>query len=582
MAMLPDRITESVERAVRNLEPARIGWSVVDDDRHTFCRRFIRRPDKMIADPFGGQTVRANMHPGYQNSEVIGPAGPVDPLTLLSIQSRAGRPIAMLANYSMHYFGTSPVSADYFGRFATALAARIGADKAEPPFVGIMSQGTSGDQMWMDYSQPKNDIGLGAYALEIARGAYLAYQKVVYHDWVPLAIAESMLVLDRRVPDESRLKWVRGIIAEMRGRDVPRSLPEVYAREAIFLHEEPRRELKLQALRIGEFGITAIPNEVFAITGLKLKIQSPFVTTMNITLANGSEGYIPPPEQHALGGYTTWPARTAALEVQAEPKIVSAMLALLEKVASTTRRPIRVPNGDYSKAVLASRPLAYWRLDDIHGPIAQDYSSNTFPGIYEGSIAFFLPGGGSAGLAADSWLNRSVHFAGGRLKSGLASVGPTYTVELWFWNGLPKEVRPISGYLVLCAIPEADQLGIGGTQLAPGRLFFAADDRSTNALSGKTEIAQHTWHYLVLAREESRVTIYLDGSREPEISGAAAGKTVNKPTTLLIGGRHDGSGSFEGKIDEIAVYERVLTTDEVGRHYHAAQGSKVSKHESSR
>ena len=59
---------------------------------------------------------------------------------------------------------------------------------------------------------------------------------------------------------------------------------------------------------------------------------------MNIELANGSEGYIPPPEQHALGGYTTWPARTAGLEVQAEPKIVAAVLGLLEQVAGRPRR----------------------------------------------------------------------------------------------------------------------------------------------------------------------------------------------------------------------------------------------------
>ena len=124
----------------------------------------------------------------------------------------------------------------------------------------------------------------------------------------------------------------------MGNRELPGNLTEVYAKEAIFLHEEPRRALKLQAIRIGELGITAIPNEVFAITGLKLKAQSSFDTTMNIELANGSEGYIPPPEQHALGGYTTWPARTAGLEVQAEPKIVTALLGLLEQVAGRPRR----------------------------------------------------------------------------------------------------------------------------------------------------------------------------------------------------------------------------------------------------
>ena len=76
----------------------------------------------------------------------------------------------------------------------------------------------------------------------------------------------------------------------------------------------------------------------FAITGLTLKAYSPLQPTFNIELANGAEGYIPPPEQHKLGGYTTWPARTAGLEVQAEPRIVEALLQLLEKVAARPRR----------------------------------------------------------------------------------------------------------------------------------------------------------------------------------------------------------------------------------------------------
>ncbi len=198
VALLPGRIAEAVGRAALKLEPARIGWNVIDDPAHTFCRRWIRRPDKMIDDPFGRRTVRANMHPGYQNPDVIGPSGPVDPaLSVLSIQARNGRPIAVLANYSMHYYGAQPVSADYFGRFAAALAKRIGASAVDPPFVGIMSQGTSGDQMWMDYGQPKKDPGLDAYAQDVARVAHEACQTIAYHNWVPLAMAEKTLVLAR-------------------------------------------------------------------------------------------------------------------------------------------------------------------------------------------------------------------------------------------------------------------------------------------------------------------------------------------------------------------------------------------------
>ena len=122
---------------------------------------------------------------------------------------------------------------------------------------------------------------------------------------------------------------------------------------------------ELDEFGIGEVGITAIPDEVYAITGLKLKLQSPLVPTFNIELANGAEGYIPPPEQHELGGYTTWPARTAGLEVEAEPQIVETLLKLLEQVADKPRRKIEEPPSPYSKAVLASKPIAYWRLSEI-------------------------------------------------------------------------------------------------------------------------------------------------------------------------------------------------------------------------
>jgi hypothetical protein len=177
------------------------------------------------------------------------------------------------------------------------------------------------DELW----QAQSDITLKTYAREVADVAYAAYQKIQYRSQVTLAMAEARLSLRRRVPDEKRLAWARALLAQMAGAK-PRNQSEVYVREQFFLHEDPVRELKLQALRIGDLGITAIPNEGFAITGLKLKAQSPLQPTFNIELANGAEGYIPPPEQHRLGGYTTWPARTAALEIEAEPRIVEALL----------------------------------------------------------------------------------------------------------------------------------------------------------------------------------------------------------------------------------------------------------------
>ena len=99
----------------------------------------------------------------------------------------------------------------------------------------------------------------------------------------------------------------------------------------------PTRELKLQAIRIGELGITAMPAEVFGITGLAIKQKSPLRPTFNIELANGWDGYIPPPRQFELGGYTTWRARSSCLEVGAEPKIQAGVLELLGQVADSRR-----------------------------------------------------------------------------------------------------------------------------------------------------------------------------------------------------------------------------------------------------
>jgi hypothetical protein len=568
-----ERVAQSVSLAAEALQPARIGWAVVRDEVHNHCRRWIFRPDRMATDPFGQTNVRAHMHPGYESPNHVGPAGPADPdLSVLAVQTRDGQPLAVLANYALHYFGWEPVSSDFCGRFGDTLAPLIGAARREPPFVGLMSQGTSGDSMWMDYSRPALKLSLQDYTDAVVQSALQAYRQIEYRDWVPLDMAETTLTLRRRTPDAERLAWARNILQEL-GDGLPRNQQEVYAREQLFLHERPEVELKLQALRIGELGITAIPNEVFGITGLKIKRFSPLQPTFNIELANGAEGYIPPPEQHQLGGYTTWPARTAGLEVQAEPAIVETMLSLLEKVSARPRRAPAAETTAYSAAILASKPVAYWRLAEMAGSQTADatgkHSADLEPGY-----ALYLPGPEGAGISADPRGNRAVHFAGGRLRSQLDDVGDTYAVEFWFWNGLPHDARPVSGYLFSRGADGAkrapgDHLGIGGTHESnlSGRLFFYNGDERKQLLAGKTPLQLRTWYHVVLMREGASVRVYLNGAEEPEITGEAERGYPAGVTQFFFAGRNDRLFSLEGKLDEIAVYSRVLPPREVAAHF---------------
>jgi len=388
-AFLPGKIAEAIIAAAGNLQPARVGWTAFDDWDHTHNRRWIRRPDRMLTDPFGVPNVRANMHPGYQSPDVTGPSGPVDPqITMLAVETPDGQPLALLANYSMHYQGSPMLSSDYFGRFNVHLAQMLGADDK---FAGIMSQGTSGDLWSGDYSAPaKPVLHYDAYAKEIAERVAAAYQRIEWKTAVPLAMAESTLTLNYRVPDEARLEAAREVQAKL-GNKLPQSQNEIYALEALMLHERQKTELKLQALRVGDLGITALPNEVFCLTGLKLKARSPFPLTMNIELANGAEGYIPPPEQHALGGYTTWPARTAGLEIEAEPKITAAVVGLLEKVSGKPARKEQPAATEYARAVLAARPAAFFRMEEMDAGTAHDSTGK--PGAtIEPGVAVYLPG----------------------------------------------------------------------------------------------------------------------------------------------------------------------------------------------
>jgi hypothetical protein len=558
--MFQDALVNAIAGAAERLRPARIGWKVVQDYDHTHCRRWIMRTDRIRTDPFGVASIRANMHPGYQSPDFVGPSGPVDPdLSLISLQTVEGRPIALLANYSMHYIGAAPgaVSPDYYGPFARNMERLIGRD-GEPAFVAMMSQGTSGDQQWMDYSKPQQKTTEQTYAAEMAAIAHAAYKTIQYRTSAPLAISQATLRLVRRVPDAQRLAWAKETLAKV-GEKPLSNIPEVMAREQLLVTAEPERELILQAVRIGDLAITAIPDEVFALTGLKLKAQSPLTPTVNIELANGAEGYIPPPEQHALGGYTTWAARTAGLEVQAEPKIVETVLGLLEQVAGKPRRKPQHADGAYAKAILAAKPLAYWRGTEFSGPMATDASGHGNHARYQGRVAFYLDGPPSRAFSEDQ-VNRAPQFAGGNLKATLAKLPATYTVEMWFYNGLPGDARPLIGYLYSRG---EESLGISGTGSIAGRLRFQS---ASTVFEGKTAILPNTWNYVALVRGSGSLQVFLNGSSEPEISQRLPKTPVAAPDIYLAGAA-DGSNGLEGRMDEISVYPVPLAATILSAHH---------------
>jgi len=348
LANLPTRIAESIIRAHANLEPAEIAFGHAANSDQVFNRRWLVKAGESYGNPFDVTTDRAWMNPGYKNPKVAGPAGPVDPdVSLLAARAKSdGRPLAVLANYSLHYVGGLPaISADYFAAFARELTTRLNATDArytgKPAFVGIMSNGTSGNINNVNYAAPappKRAPGeqITVVAESVATTALQAYARLSWQATAPLATAERDLTLAVRKPTAAELTRAQKIVATT-PRDADGQFADrkaIYALESLALADFPATvPVKLQVLRIGALTVAAIPCEVFVEIGLALKATKPLAEHFTISLANGYNGYLPTREHHALGGYETWRARSSYLEVAASEKVTATLRELLASVA---------------------------------------------------------------------------------------------------------------------------------------------------------------------------------------------------------------------------------------------------------
>jgi hypothetical protein len=225
------------------------------------------------------------------------------------------KPIALFANYSLHYVGGLPpaqISADYYGEFARLVPSRVRGDEN---FVAAMFNGTSGDinNIPFGVSRPPREPfeQIRIVAGKAADTAWRALQKIEKHRGdVRIGMIQRLITLKYRRPTPDEVANAKDILA-IKDQDAIAKLPVHavdYARRTLGAdgRAEDTVTVQLQAIRIGDLAVCGIPFETFVETGLDLKKRSPFPQTMVIGLANGRHGYLPTPEQHQLGGYETW------------------------------------------------------------------------------------------------------------------------------------------------------------------------------------------------------------------------------------------------------------------------------------
>jgi hypothetical protein len=331
-AALPEWIAEGIHEAMKRETDAKLGWGSTIAEKYIHCRHWLMKAGTIQPTPFTGRDFDdVAMNPGHDNPNKIAPMGPIDRvIPILSVQSLDGKPIAVLASFSTHYAGSPALSADYFGVVAGKLAKSLRHDAPES-FVGIIANGTSGDANCIDFSQPAKPFTHFDVGNYVAEQILAALPSIEHRTDISLDGILETITLDVRMPTATEVSEAKNYIATHFPDRLPLNIIENYARETVLLSElPPTRPLRCQVLRIGSGVVVANPCESFGETGLKLRRASKFKNTMNIGLANGHAGYIPPPDHFQLGGYTTWRARSSCLEEKAEPKMVDQLTKLLD------------------------------------------------------------------------------------------------------------------------------------------------------------------------------------------------------------------------------------------------------------
>ncbi|MGD0262837.1 MAG: LamG-like jellyroll fold domain-containing protein [Verrucomicrobiota bacterium] len=249
-----------------------------------------------------------------------------------------------------------------------------------------------------------------------------------------------------------------------------------------------------------------------------------------------------------------------------------AALSLALGVAAATAQP-------YPTAVLADNPIAYWRLQETSGTIAQDSSiTGTNSGVYT-NVLLGQPGyinvanpaelavafGSPAGYSADS-------YAGGIPLDVASAVNTSFSVEAWVNGGAQAGGAGIVGKGSGGAEEFFLDCGASGNAFR----FYIRNTAGTAYNANGTVVPNGNWHHLVGVCDEVNgyIYLYVDGQSNAVASASGGIRTTTNPY-LTIGSRQSSSTTnynyqFNGSISEVAMYSYALSAPQVLTHYFAA------------
>ncbi|HEX7667901.1 MAG TPA: LamG-like jellyroll fold domain-containing protein [Polyangiaceae bacterium] len=242
-------------------------------------------------------------------------------------------------------------------------------------------------------------------------------------------------------------------------------------------------------------------------------------------------------------------------------------------------------SGSYAAAVLADAPLGYYRFDDASGSTtAADSSPHHTDCSYSDGVVH----GGKGALEGDS--STSIRFGG----HDFVSCGDhfsfdgdvPFSIELWIQVDLStafdtfyrrllsregSDPNAQQGYGVLFHREDRLLVELTRWDVSSGKPQYSGGTFDGNGTLATTSGFDH----VVFTYTSGRVVFYVND--KVVVDDPSSGTIQNASSAIFVLGATtydlpDEGAGFVGSMDEVAIYDHVLTSDRVDAHYRAATG----------
>jgi hypothetical protein len=224
--------------------------------------------------------------------------------------------------------------------------------------------------------------------------------------------------------------------------------------------------------------------------------------------------------------------------------------------------PLELPpkqTGSAASETKESGLVAWWKLDETSGTDVSDASGGNRKARVIGSPQWLPAGGKSGGALQLDGVKTLVDCGNGpewAFRNGVS-------VAVWVKT---KDLNRVTRTLVAKG-NDTWRLTLRGSDGKPtfalnGPEPGAKEKRRTPQVVAKRSINNGEWHHVAASYDGQRVVIFVDGELEDGLSASGTLGLTTEP--MWIGNNSSARGeSLSGAIDDIRVYNRGLTTEEV-------------------